>query len=157
MLFGPLYHSGTAADLPNVQMPQSFLLALIKGKDAPLMPTFAPNYTDVRTCAQAFYEAVERGARGRFLLNSGLYTFQQMADIARQVRPDLLERIPVGTPGNDKTMTPAVKVDTGKAERELGLECESYKGWEGLTIDFGLDKTVKDILDYFEQIGALDV
>lgn len=50
------------------------------------------------------------------------YSYQLLADTLRELRPDLDEYIPLGTPGG--SLPPPSEIDNSKSETELGLKCE---------------------------------
>lgn len=52
-------------------MSTEIFYALLGGKDAPIAPADFPYMVDVRDAAEAHYQAVVRGANGRFNLSGG--------------------------------------------------------------------------------------
>ncbi|WWD17547.1 hypothetical protein CI109_101988 [Kwoniella shandongensis] len=145
MNYGPPLHITEPAVLADAQSSLGELVALIQGKDTPLNSEVSTSWIDVRDCALAVYRAVTWKKSGRFLLSGGLYDFQIIADTYRKVRPDLDAYFSLGKPDEPTPIARqgAWRIDTSKAKAELGLK-----------LDRPLAESLKDTLDYFEQIGA---
>lgn len=127
MIWGPPIHPLNS--LSHGGMSTEFVWKILNdGKDAAIMPNHYPAYVDVRDAAEAHYQAAVRGAQGRFPLAAEPFTYQEMADLARDWYPDRAERIPVGQPGQYDDKHPGVyRVDSTKAKEELGLKFRPKK------------------------------
>ena len=80
--------------------------------------------------AEALYEIIIRQSQGRFGLSSGSYDYDILSRIARNQFPELDEKgvIPHGIEqGKGVTVSEqgVFGVDASRAEKELGIKCES--------------------------------
>ncbi|KAK1921477.1 hypothetical protein DB88DRAFT_443318 [Papiliotrema laurentii] len=133
MFLGPPIHP--LASLSGSNLSTQIAYSLLAGKDAPVPDTPYPNYVDVRDIARAHYEAVVRKTNGRFNINGGVTSFQEVVDLGRKLLPELDGRLALGTPG--KYFYKEVGTywhDNTKSKEQLGL---TYRSKE---------ETVKDTL-----------
>ncbi|WVQ82252.1 hypothetical protein IAT38_004380 [Cryptococcus sp. DSM 104549] len=144
MVFGAFKHIATPEELNSDEGSVPRFAALLTGKDKPIPSTGAMSYVDGHDVGEAFYLAVEKQVSGRFLLAAGKSNTQTVLNTLRQLRPDLDEYIIKGEP--DKTdIGPTSYIDSSKSKKELGLEYRS------------LEDTLKDSLDYLDQIGLFKI
>lgn len=121
MIFGPPLQKVKSLD--SLDTATAAIYALL---DADKIPDAGfPVYCDARDVAKAHYEAVVRGASGRFIACGGKFDNQEFVDIIRAERPELASRVPKGIPGKYVYQNPGVfTLDASRAEKELGLQCE---------------------------------
>jgi hypothetical protein len=164
VILGPAIHidSATGEELADVDVSTSSIYkAIAAGKDAEIPDTAFPIYGDVRNVADALFAIVDKKADGRFAICNGLYDFQQLANRAREIAPQYVESIPVGKPNELVSQKGCYTLDASKAERELGIKCESQSSYTRVRIfadflpDISEDQMIKDVLEQFAAIGAI--
>jgi nucleoside-diphosphate-sugar epimerase len=143
MVYGPIVHS--VADLSKLNTSSADIYRFINGSTKEVPPTPFPAFTDVRDVAQAHLRAYEKAeaAGQRYFITSGNFTYQKVCDIIREKFPELKDRVPEGTPG--EPAPPMFKVDTSKAQKELGL---TFRPLEEVIAD-----TVNDLLKLEREQG----
>lgn len=128
MIYGPpftnsltLKHLGTSA---------ADIYALMDGSQAEVPKTMMPSWADVRDVALAHLRAYETDKPGRFLIASGRWSKQAVCDLLREKFPQLKDRVPQGTAGDDGPE--CYVVDASKAQKVLGI---NYTGFEDTFTD----------------------
>jgi nucleoside-diphosphate-sugar epimerase len=160
-------------------MSTEIFYALLGGQDTPIPYTAFPYMVDVRDAAEAHYQAIVRGAQGRFCLSGGrerppsstrfeapmlilsAYSFQQVVDYLHEAYPDQAHRVTVGKPGQYDYKDPGVYgYDSTKSQRELGIKCKSLGPRDlvclGLIpIDRSFEVTMSDAFDRFLELEKM--
>jgi nucleoside-diphosphate-sugar epimerase len=118
MVWGP---NADSADLNHLGTSSEQIYNFINGsmKEVPATGFFA--FADARDLGEAHVLAYEKeeAAGQRYLITSGNYTFQQIADIIREDFPEKRSVVPVGNPG--EKFPDVYKLDNSKAQRQLGI------------------------------------
>lgn len=78
----------------------------------------------MRNVAEAHFKSAVEGKNERYLVCNGSFTNQTIVDSIRARYPDLKERLAEGNKG-EKPDGKVFTLDAGKAEKELGITCES--------------------------------
>ncbi|KAJ6441100.1 NAD(P)-binding domain-containingprotein [Purpureocillium lavendulum] len=128
MVFGAFLPASRPRSIEHLNTSNLLVWAAVSaGRDAPVPPTKAPVWVDVRDVADAHVRAlrVPEAGGSRFLLGQGVYCNQELADVGRRVTSKFSERIPVGEPGRRESQT-HFGVDASETERVLGIR------WRGL-------------------------
>ncbi|QYS95798.1 Epimerase domain-containing protein [Trichoderma simmonsii] len=124
MVFGPFLPEAKPKSIAGVNTSNLLVWAAVSaGRDAALPPTRGPVWVDVRDVADAHVKAlrvVEAGG-GRFLLASGIYCNQELADVSRRLFPKYGDRIPIGEPGKRESHT-HFGVSTAETDKVLGVK-----------------------------------
>ncbi|KAF2091590.1 putative cinnamoyl-CoA reductase [Saccharata proteae CBS 121410] len=144
MIYGP--NAQYVDDLSKLNTSSAEIYGFINGSKKEVGDAGFPAFADVRDVAEAHLKAYEfDGAAGqRYFITSGVYSNQQVCDIIRKNFPQLAERVPEGTPG--APLADFWRTDTGKAERELGIE---FTPLEKTIVD-----TVNNLLELEGQLKA---
>ncbi|KAK8861491.1 hypothetical protein IAR55_002312 [Kwoniella newhampshirensis] len=149
MNYGPLIQAASPQDLNNVGAAGGSVrdfISLIEGKDKALPPQRSPAFIDIRDDASAFYNAIAGHKSGRYFLCGPDYSFQQFVNVFRKLRPDLDAYFPLGDPTlPDPKPEDSFHISNVKSIQDLGVKYHS------------LEETLKDSLDYFEQIGVFKI
>lgn len=76
--------------------------------------------------SQALYEVIVRRKNGRYPLCNGHFDFQELANRARELYPDLAAKgiIPLGDPEDLPSSKGKYTLDGSLATKELGIQCE---------------------------------
>lgn len=133
MVFGAFLPGAAPSSIRDLNTSNSLVQAVVSagGEDAPIPPTKAPAWVDVRDVADAHVRSLStpEAGGGRFLLAASVYCNQELADVSRKVlaetNPKLRSRIPVGEPGRREAHL-HFGVDSREAEEVLGMR------WRGL-------------------------
>ncbi|UNI17596.1 hypothetical protein JDV02_003928 [Purpureocillium takamizusanense] len=128
MVFGAFLPGARPRSIDGLNTSNLLVWAAVSpGRDAPVPPTKAPVWVDVRDVADAHVRAlrVPEAGGARFLLGQGVYCNQELADVGRRVATKFADRIPVGEPGRRESHT-HFGVDASDTERVLGIR------WRGL-------------------------
>ena len=110
-----------------------------------------PMNIDVRDVAKAHVLALKlapspRETPKRFVLSSSTFTWLDAAEMLKEKRPELKDRLPVIT-GNEPSLGPIATLDTSKTESVLGLR--DYVKWQDTVLD-----TIDDLLRVEREIGG---
>lgn len=100
---------------------------LVSGQwDKEIPPTGFPLFVDVRDLGEAHVLAMEKNIQGRVGVSGGNYDNQSILDLAHAKFPDECKATK-GTPGSSRKDDPAVfKIDTTKAQKELGIKFRGH-------------------------------
>lgn len=100
---------------------------LVSGQwDKEIPPTGFPLFVDVRDLGDAHVLALEKNIQGRVGLFAGNYDHQSILDLAHAKFPTECKATK-GTPGSSKKDDPTLmKIDTTKAQKELGLKFRTH-------------------------------
>ncbi|TYJ53748.1 hypothetical protein B9479_005586 [Cryptococcus floricola] len=139
MVYGPAHYIPALADLKALKGSTDEFLNLFIGKDQPLPGQFSWSFVDVRDVAEALYLGVTKEVSGKYLVSGHEYSWQELADKLRELRPDLEAYFPLGEPG--KRIPNEWSMDSSKSKRELGIEYRST------------EETLKGTIDLFEGLG----
>ncbi|WVQ77233.1 hypothetical protein IAR50_006916 [Cryptococcus sp. DSM 104548] len=142
MVTGPAHFLASAEDVDTLGDSQKLFLALFAGKDQPLPPQFSATLVDVRDMAEAFYLGVSKRAEGKFIISGPEFTYQQLADKLRTLRPDLEALFPLGEPGN-QTPYPS-SIDATKSKEVLGLQYHT------------IEETLVAAVEFYEKLGLFN-
>ena len=130
----------TSEELTNGNFTTAILWRTLSGgKDSDVPETVYPSYTDVRDLADALFRIVDQKASGRYIVANGPFDFQELADRARELYPDL--PIPVGDPSYHAGQKTYI-LDGSKIAKELGLKYSTK------------DDLIKSSIEQFEKLGA---
>ncbi|ODO08232.1 hypothetical protein I350_03821 [Cryptococcus amylolentus CBS 6273] len=139
MVYGPAHYIPSLANLKALTGSTDEFLNLFIGKDQPFPGQFSKSFVDVRDVAEAFYLGITKEVSGKYLVSGHEYSWQELVDKLRELRPDLDAYFPLGEPG---TRTPEDwSMDSSKSKRELGIEYRST------------EETLKGAIDFFEGLG----
>ncbi len=92
MVYGPLLDS--SASLESLNTSSADIYRLMNGTLDKVPPTLLPAFVDVRDAALAHLRAYEHAESGRFVVNSGSFTYQEVCDILGKQLPDASKRVP---------------------------------------------------------------
>ncbi|KAL7951754.1 hypothetical protein V8C42DRAFT_305114 [Trichoderma barbatum] len=141
MVFGPFLPEAKPQTIAGVNTSNLLVWAAVSaGRDSALPPTRGPVWVDVRDVADAHVKAlrvVEAGG-GRYLLASGIYCNQELADVSRRMFPKHGDRIPIGEPGKRESHT-HFGVSTAETDKVLGIK------WRNL--EHTLSSTVEQLFE----------
>ncbi|KAH6722461.1 hypothetical protein BKA61DRAFT_729808 [Leptodontidium sp. MPI-SDFR-AT-0119] len=151
MVYGPaIENSIESLDLGKMNTSSADIYRLVNGseKDVPETAFFA--FVDVRDLGEAHVKAYERGLEGekrgkaeRYLVASGVYTYQQVCDVVREDFPKRRGLVPEARKGGETESENEGEfygVDNGKVRRELGVEFR------------GLRECIGDMVREFEVV-----
>ncbi|GAB7356230.1 hypothetical protein MBLNU459_g7049t1 [Dothideomycetes sp. NU459] len=126
MVFGPLIQP--IGSLSNLNASNQIVWGVINGQSSELPPTKAPIFTDASDLANASVDClgIESTANRRYLVASGTYDTQEIADIVRELMPDHAASIPVGEPGKRIAST-HYSISNARAEKEIGISFSKLK------------------------------
>ncbi|KAM0249544.1 hypothetical protein ACHAQJ_009011 [Trichoderma viride] len=129
MVFGPFLPEAKPSTIAGVNTSNFLLWAAVSaGRDNAVPPTKGPVWVDVRDVADAHVKAlrvVEAGG-GRYLLATGIYCNQELADISRRMFPKYGDRIPIGEPSKRESHT-HYGVSTAETDEVLGMKWRSLE------------------------------
>ncbi|ORY24071.1 hypothetical protein BCR39DRAFT_547996 [Naematelia encephala] len=149
MIFGPALHYGpkaTGEELNKADASTSWLYQSVAGgRDGTLPPSSFPSWTSVESVAEALYKIIEKRSNERYLIYEGPFDYQQFANIARKLYPELDKAgvIPLGNPEDCPSEKGTYTLDTTKAERELGIKFDHTK-----------EEMIKQVVDQIVALGA---
>ncbi|RFU72599.1 nadp-binding domain [Trichoderma arundinaceum] len=129
MVFGPFLPEAKPNTIAGVNTSNLLVWAAVSaGRDSALPPTRGPVWADVRDVADAHVRAlrvVEAGGN-RYLLASGIYCNQELADVSRRLLPKYGDRIPLGEPGKRESHT-HYGASTAETDKVLGVKWKSLE------------------------------
>ncbi|KAH9817237.1 hypothetical protein DFH28DRAFT_963559 [Melampsora americana] len=131
MIFGPIVHT---SDLDSLNESSGRLYQLLSGKVDHVPPTSAPVFADVRDVAEAHVQAIIKQSTGRFLICSGAFDNQRIADLIHESFPDASSRTPRGKPGEYCPPEQVYQIDSSKAINNFNLKLKTFEKTFGDTI-----------------------
>ena len=70
------------------------------------------------------YQAIAQKKNERYCVANGIFDYQTIANIARKLRPDLHDAIPLGDPKDTPSFNGGTyTIDCSKVQKELGIKC----------------------------------
>lgn len=129
-IFGP-FHPDFLTPGPDRLGSNDHIYNLIKGEAGrPLGFQLAPQFVDVRDVAVAQVKAlsVPPAESKRYLISSGFLLKKQAVEYLAKTYPELTDRLPTLEGAANIDEKSVTVIDTGKAERELGLK--EYIHWQ---------------------------
>lgn len=144
MVFGPLLPEAKPTSIAGVNTSNLLVWAAISaGRDNAMPPTKGPVWVDVRDVANAHVKALRKAEAGggRYLLASGIYCNQELADVSRRLFPKFGDRIPIGEPGKREAHT-HYGVNTAETDKALGIKWRS------------LEETLSDVVPQLFEIES---
>lgn len=122
--------------ITNINTSNSTLIEFMRlPRDAPI-PERAYFYVDVRDAAATHVKAMTTQGldNKRCMSYGGSYTAQRFIDTLRKLRPELQDKLPVGTP-NSYSADKYTKVDNSESQKYLQLQYLSFDKTVGDTVD----------------------
>ncbi|KAH9832389.1 nad dependent epimerase [Teratosphaeria destructans] len=141
LIYGPIIHH--VSDISKLNSSSVDIYRFVNGSTKEVPSTDFPAFVDVRDVAQAHIKAYEKpeAANQRYFTTGGNFTYQEVVDIIHEHFPELKEKTPVGEAGEKGPKV--FKVDTSKAQKELGIK---FRGLEEVIVD-----TVRGLLKLEEE------
>jgi nucleoside-diphosphate-sugar epimerase len=133
-IYGPLRHSITNTNELNETTWRIYKNYINSSKDAPLPPDRVFMYVDVRDIAAAHVLAATTPKAGneRIIVAAGAASSQRIADILREIFPELERRTPAGKPGTNSLPENHFTISNEKSMKILGLK---YREEEDTFVD----------------------
>lgn len=103
------------------------LYDLFFGLTKEVTETLYPAFVDVRDVAAAHINAIVHKINGRFLVSSGLYDFQKVADFMHKEFPKDSTHAPVGQPGQHLQADQVYTFQSSKAKHILGVSLKPFE------------------------------
>ncbi|RFU72435.1 cinnamoyl- reductase [Trichoderma arundinaceum] len=132
-IYGPLLHHVESPKELNTS--SNDIYRLFNGSEKEVPPTAFWSYVDVRDLAEAHVLAFEKSAAAnqRYLIAASAYSYQQICDIIRAKFPELRDTTSKGETG--APLPPVYRVDTTKANNDLGVKYRSLEDTIGDTVN----------------------
>lgn len=125
-VFGPQAYTSEIKDSLNTS--SEIINALLKLKATDAVPPTAGNFCDVRDVAKAHLDAFEKDInKERLIINSSLFSAQNILDIINDNFLELKGRLPVGSPGSDAGLLLQPTIDNSKTKKLLGFPFTDLK------------------------------
>lgn len=131
MVFGPIIHT---SDLNGLNESSGRLYQLLSGQTGQVPPTTVPVFADVRDVAEAHVQAIIKQSTGRFLICSGAFDNQRIADLIHERFPEGSSRTPKGNPGEHCPPDQVFQIDCSKAINTFNLKLKTFDETFGDTV-----------------------
>ena len=173
MIYGPAINHKTRDTLPTGDVSTGLMFAtLAAGKEATVPPSVFP-WVDVsrfwqlaafltiqaRDVAEAFFQSVQKQVSGRFIIAGGVTDYDTIAAVAVKLRPDLQAagKIPSHLTEGNPLSKGCYKIDSTKAQRELGITCKLFSLSSGPTLNCSPDNGGhgQRCYGFFREAGSL--
>lgn len=133
-IYGPIIHEVKSEDALNTSSAEPWKLYKAGGPkgDGKVPPDTFVSFCDVRDVARVHVEALDnpKASNTRYLSYGGSVSWQEVADEIHnnpEYPRELKDHIPKGNPGANTRPSPLCKLDTSRAEGDLGIKFRDWK------------------------------